>query len=79
MGVGFIACRRLHIPNERGITMVKYEYDVPKSTDVMRELLIYEARMTERLERAQANVNAIRAIIQRAKERRLDIEIQSSN
>jgi hypothetical protein len=59
--------------------MVKYEYDVPKSTDVMRELLIYEARMTERLERAQANVNAIRAIIQRAKERRLDIEIQSSN
>jgi len=61
------------------MTTVNHDYDVHESLDVMRELLIYEARMTERLERAQATVDAIRAIIQRAKEKRLDIEIQSKN
>ena len=59
--------------------MTKHEYDVPKASDVMRELLMYEARMTKRLEQAQATVDAIRAIIQRAKERRLDLEIQSTH
>ena len=59
--------------------MIKYEYEVAKSNDVRRELLMYEARMTKRLEQAQATVDAIRAIIQRAKERRLDLEIQSTH
>jgi len=59
--------------------MINREYDVATSADVMHDLLVYEARMVERLERAQATVNAIRAIIQRAKERRLEIEFQSTH
>ena len=59
--------------------MINREYDVATSLDVMHDLLVYEARMVERLERAQATVDAIRAIIQRAKERRLEIEFQSTH
>ena len=79
MGLAFIACNRLHIPNERGITMIKYEYEVAKSNDVRRELLMYENSLQKKLESAQARVTAIAMMIQRAKERRLELEIQSIN
>ena len=59
--------------------MINYEYDVGKTTDVCHELLAYESAMLDRLQKAQATVDAIQAIIQRAKERRLQLEIQSIN
>lgn len=59
--------------------MIKYEYEVAKSNDVRRELLIYENSLQKKLESAQARVTAIAMMIQRAKERRLELEIQSIN
>lgn len=59
--------------------MIKYEYEVAKSNDVRRELLMYENSLQKKLESAQARVTAIAMMIQRAKERRLELEIQSIN
>ena len=59
--------------------MINYEYDVGKTTDVCHELLAYESAMVQRLQRAQATVDAIQTLINRAKERRLELEIQSIN
>lgn len=59
--------------------MINYEYDVGKTTDVCHELLAYESAMVERLQKAQARVDAIQTIIQRAKERRLELESQAIN
>ena len=61
------------------MTVINYEYDVGKTTDVRHELLAYECAMQERLRKAQATVDAIQTLIQRAKERRIDLEIQSIN
>ena len=59
--------------------MIKYEYEVDKSNDVRRELLMYENSLQKKLESAQERVTAIAMMIQRAKERRLELEIQSIN
>lgn len=59
--------------------MIQREYTLDAVADVSRETLAYERMMQVQLEKAQARVEAIKAILQRAKEQRLDLEMQSIN
>jgi predicted ATPase len=63
----------------RGFTMIKREYEIERVHDVSRETLLYERSLQLRLQKAQATVEAIQGMIERAKELRLDLEIQSIN
>lgn len=59
--------------------MIQREYDVDKARDVSHEILAYETSLLLALENAQYRVEAIKTLLQRAKERRLDLEVQSIN
>lgn len=59
--------------------MINYDYDVRKTVDVSHELLAYEGSLTLALEKAVARVEAIQSLLERSKERRLELEIQSIN
>lgn len=59
--------------------MIQREYDVSTTQRVAHEVLAYERRMQERLVAAQATVDAIKNILERAKERRLQLEVQAIN
>jgi hypothetical protein len=59
--------------------MIQREYSIEVVHDVSRETLAYERYLQARLEAAQSTVDAIKRLLERAKEQRLDLEIQSIN
>lgn len=59
--------------------MIKHEYDIDVARDVSHEMLRYERSMMQRLQKAQDRVDAIKRLIERCKEKRLDLEVQSIN
>lgn len=59
--------------------MIQREYEIDVARDVSHETLAYERAMQAHLEKAQARVDAIKGLLERCKEKRLALEIQSIN
>ena len=59
--------------------MIKHEYEIDVARDVSHETLLYERSMMQQLQKAQDRVDAIKRLLERCKEKRLDLEVQSIN
>lgn len=59
--------------------MIQHDYEIERVHDVSHETLAYERSLQAKLDKAIHTVDAITRLLERAKERRLELEIQSIN
>jgi hypothetical protein len=59
--------------------MIQREYEIDVARDVSHETLRYERSMMEQLRKAQDRVDAITRLLEKCKEQRLQLEVQSIN
>ena len=75
MGIRFIACTRLHIPKNMGVTMnIQREYSIQEAMDLALQSLVVERQLAERLYRIRQEANEVADLLTKAKERRLQLD-----